>query len=128
MTENKRGLSFLGTVGTRVRDASTRVDGIVYGLRQLVDNEDLTPNQRWLISYEADDLMDKLVSTLRDLVPLLSTDEDEDWREIRADAGKLAQAIRAHYLAAKLEQVGGRTPEEAATFRRKAEQLREAAS
>jgi len=77
---------------------------------------------RELTVYEARDFTWRVISEIEQLADLIPLDGYEDeW--IERDARRLADRIRSRRLAAKLSNVEGRTPEEAAAFRDKAERL-----
>lgn len=104
----------------RARDAATRFYGAVESLRY-GHSETGNPERRWLYGYLAAELLRKVLSDAESLVGLLNDDAgDEAERAARA----VHDALRARRLAAKLANVEGRTPEEAAAFLAKADALR----
>jgi hypothetical protein len=77
---------------------------------------------RWLVGYETEQMLTAILSEAEVLVPLLV--EEDLVVPVEVEARKLAEALRRHRVAMKLEQTQGRTPEEAEAFRRKAADLR----
>lgn len=80
-----------------------------------------TADERWLVGYEATRLLESVLGDAQFLVCLLDDDQIED---VERKAKSLAALLRARRLAGKLENVEGRTPEEAATFTAAAARLR----
>lgn len=87
---------------------------------------------RQLTAYDAEQFLWTVLSEIEMLVKIVRVDEDDaiyaDWIEEHAQA--IADGMRARRaasrrlaLAAKLSNVKGRTPEEAAAFREKAARL-----
>jgi hypothetical protein len=76
---------------------------------------------RWVVGYHAGQLLYAVVSEAESLLPLLN---DEDLDEALRRVGVFADALRDRELALKLENVAGRTPEEAEAFLAKAAELR----
>jgi hypothetical protein len=79
-------------------------------------------DQRWLVGYDAEQLLRQLLWRADELVGLLPDDLLDD---VLRDARALTERLRAQRLASKLENVEGRTVEEAAMFTERAAQLRE---
>lgn len=102
----------------RAHDAATRFSRAVGLLRAQAELE----RERWLAGYEAETLLWKVLGDARDLVPVLN--DDSDAAEAERAARALFEALKARRLALRLENVTGRTPEEAEMFRAKAEELR----
>ena len=108
------------TLGRYARDTRTRVRRISYGLSGLHRESD--ENVRWLIGCEANRLLEELLDAAVLLVPLLNEDEwDLDYRQ--RDAKAVAKAMRDKVLLGKMANTTGRTPEEAAAFAAKAEEM-----
>ena len=105
----------------RAKDASTRFNRAVLFLAHEADMGQPHSERRWLIGYEANTLLWKTLADARMLVGLLNDDVDD---EAEHAAKTLYEALRARRLAAKLEQVEGRTDAEAETFQAKARELR----
>lgn len=105
----------------RAKDAATRVDRAATFLRH--EASEATPNseRRWLIGYEAENLLWNVLRDAHSLVDLLNDDQGDG---AEAAAKTVYEALRARRLAAKLDDVEGRTPEEAAAFQAKARELR----
>jgi hypothetical protein len=110
-------------LGRRRRDASTRFKRCVEILRWMKVRADVKQH-RWLIGYEAEQLLADVLSYADELVYLLNT-EDSSGYDIERDARELAARLRNRRLALHLENVTGRTAEEAAAFRLKAAELRD---
>ena len=83
--------------------------------------------QRWLIGYEAEQLLWVLLDESEVLVGLLHKDFSNDeylLRDIERKSKLIARLIRDRRLAAMMDDTNGRTVEEAATFTAKAKELR----
>lgn len=108
-------------VRRRALDSATRFGRAVALLRAQAEH---APNEseRWLAGYEADALLWKVLGDARDLIDVLNDDSDAEEATLQARA--LYEALRARRLARKLENITGRTPEEAEAFRAKARELR----
>ena len=104
----------------RAADAATRIERAVAVLRHEAESA-TNDSARWLVGYDAATLLWRVLLDLRSLVDLLS---DEVGFDSEPQARALYETLRARRLAAKLEQVEGRTPEEAAAFLAKASELR----
>lgn len=76
---------------------------------------------RWLVGYEAERLLSSALWEATSLVPLLNDEQVED---VLHRSRELTTLLRNRVLVAKLENVDGRTEEEAAAFRAKAASLR----
>jgi hypothetical protein len=113
-------------VRRRALDAATRFGTAVVLLRHQAEHA-RNESERWLAGYEAEALLWKVLSDARLLVDVLN-DEDSSDDEVQRQARALYEALRARRLARKLEQVEGRTPEEAAAFKEKARELRESST
>lgn len=107
--------------GRRVaRTAGSWVKRAIAVLR--VEGEREPAESRWLVGYEAEQLLTVLLWDGESLVALLNDDADFD--RLRRHAREMADSIRRRELVPKLSDVAGRTPEEAAAFERKADELR----
>jgi hypothetical protein len=91
--------------------------GLVYD-----EAEARTPEERWVLGYEAHQLLFGVLTDAALLVRLLDEDQVAD---VERWARELANDLRSHRLSMALEQTAGRTPEEAEAFREKALALRE---
>lgn len=78
--------------------------------------------ERWLVGYEASQLLEAVLSEAETLAGLLVEEHHAEDAERRAR--DLAALLRRSRLAGKLSNVEGRTPEEASAFLEKAEALR----
>jgi hypothetical protein len=81
-----------------------------------------SPEERWLVGYDAERLLSKLLYEAGLLVPSVNEDQLED---VTRYARELASALRDRRIAGKLENVEGRTAPEAEAFRARAAKLRE---
>ena len=81
--------------------------------------------ERDLAALEATDLLWNVLFDARSLAAIADTTMID---EVEEQAKKLLAAVRARRLGAKLAQTEGRTPEEAALFRAKADALQAGAS
>lgn len=90
----------------RLEDAHGRTDG----------------ERRWAIGYHAERLLHALLLNAGRLAPLIPDDLVEDALE---QARGVADQLNRRRLAAKLEQVAGRTGPEADAYREKAARLRD---
>lgn len=113
--------SLFSDFNRRAQDAATRFARTVGILRYAAENP---PNdaERWLAGYAAETLLWKVLTDAISLVHVLN--DDSDAGEIQLHARALHEALRARRLAAKMENVTGRTPEEAEAFLTKARELR----
>lgn len=109
------------TTVTRAKDAATRFDRAVASLRYEASEAKPDGERRWLVGYEAGHLLRSVLSNSELLVDLLNADGGD---EAEAAAKAVYETLRARRIAAKLEAVEGRTPEEAELFRAKARELR----
>ena len=104
----------------RCHDAATRVNmATLFLMHEARDRP--SREQRWLIGYEADLLLQKILADAESLAGLLN-DDASDEAEYAAKA--IYGALKARRLAAALENVVGRTAEEAEAFKAKAKHLR----
>lgn len=101
------------------RTAETWVQKTAARLRR--DAQDAPSDLRWLIGYDASEFVRTLVWEAETLIPLIDVEQLEDLKR-RTDA--VARRVRDRILAEKLSGTAGRTPEEAAAFRAKADELR----
>lgn len=101
------------TAATRIRSAAVRIEHAAAS--------DTAAEGRWLAGYEAAELFRAALDAAERLA-LVVNDDDVD--EVLERTLSVAKYLRGRRLASKLDQVDGRTPEEAAAFRRKAEELR----
>lgn len=79
-----------------------------------------SPDQHAVVAYEAHELLWSILFNVDVLTPLISDDEIEDCEEL---AKALFHGLRDRRRAIALANTTGRTPEEAAAFRAKAETL-----
>jgi hypothetical protein len=77
--------------------------------------------RKWAVGFYAEQL---LAGVLDDAERLAKMVNDDSLGEVAPAAAALAARLRARRLAFKLENVEGRTPEEAQAFRARAEELR----
>lgn len=117
----KGATTALSAVVRRAHDAATRLNHAVLFLMFEARKGSPNSERRWLVGYEAETLLSKALSDAEALVPLLNADAGD---EAEHTAKRLYDALRARRLAAKLDQVEGRTPEEAEAFKAKARKLR----
>lgn len=106
----------------RVKDATTRFNRAVLYLAHEADQGSPASERRWLVGYEANAMLWKTLADARMLVGLLNDDVDG---EAEYAAKALYDLLKARRVAAKLENVEGRTPEEAEAFLAKARELRD---
>lgn len=90
---------------------------LLHGLAQADESE----AARWLLGYEAVQVLESVLDDALLLVPLVVTQEME---EVGRRAADLARQIRRARVAGLLENTEGRTPEEVETFRQAAADLR----
>jgi hypothetical protein len=105
----------------RARDARSRFQRAVYTL------QDEAEKGVFGIGWEAEHLLNGVLGEAPLLARLLDEgDELDEWRipDLLAQVEELKKALRDRALALKLEQVNGRTPEEAEAFQAKAQELR----
>lgn len=114
-------------VGRRWRSARTWFRSAAYGLAYL-HGEEVRPEVRWLIGYDAATLLGSVLSEAEQLVAVLA--DDDQLEDVRREALTLMAALdarsalaRRERLAAKLSNTKGRTPVEAAAFRARAREL-----
>lgn len=81
-----------------------------------------SPEERWLVGYDAERLLSKLLYEAGLLVPSVNEDQLED---VTRYARELAGALRDRRIAGKLENAEGRTEAEAASFLARETKLRE---
>jgi hypothetical protein len=107
----------------RTQDAATRFVRAANLLRHQAES---APNDdaRWLAGAEAGDLLWRVLFEADILVPILNHDETDNGEDLERFAKRLHAALRNHRLAASMDNVTGRTAEEAETFRNRAQQLR----
>lgn len=79
---------------------------------------------RYLLCGEAAELCYDALDDMIQLVPLLREDTLHSLELVETEARRLTVALKKHRQAAMLDNTEGRTPEEAAAFRAKAEELR----
>lgn len=121
MDSTTKGETMSADMRRRALDAATRFRRAVTLLRYNAVNA-RNESERWLAGYEAETLLSKMLWEARDLVDVLNDDaSDEAERYARA----VCEALRARRLVLKLENVSGRTLEEAELFKRKAKELRD---
>lgn len=116
------------TTSQRVRDVISRLRGTCDLLRW--DAEHPTHKEHaWLISYDAEQLLWHALMDMESIIDLMvEDDEDEDNyypEEIEKFARRITDKLRARRIARKLENVEGRTPEEAQAFLDAAARMRE---
>lgn len=107
----------------RAHDATTRFNRAVLYLAYEAGEARDGSERRWLVGYEANTMLWKALADARMLAGLLNDDAGDDAEHA---AKVLYETLRARRLAAKLENVEGRTPEEAEAFRAKAREIRDA--
>lgn len=105
----------------RAKDAATRVDRAVSFLRYEASEARHGSERRWLIGYEAENLLWNVLRDAHSLVDLLNDDRGDAAEQA---AKSVYEALRARRLAAKLDAAEGRTPEETEAFQAKARELR----
>lgn len=115
--------SLFSDFNRRSQDAATRFSRATSLLTYAADN---SPNdaERWLAGYAAENLLWKVLWDARALIDVLN--DDSDAHEIQLHVRALHEMLRARRLASKLENVEGRTPDEAKAFLAKAQELRDA--
>lgn len=111
----------LVTTLRRAKDATTRFNAAVLFLAHNADMARPNSERRWVVGYEANTLLCKVLGDAQMLITLLNDDAGDDAEEA---AKTLYGALRARRIAAKLDNVEGRTPEEAEAFLAKAKELR----
>jgi hypothetical protein len=85
-------------------------------------SEARTEDERWLLGYDASQVVWLALNEIETLSEIIPDDLLDPAHEA---AARLANRLRARRLAAQLDgNLTGRTPEEAAAFRAKAEELR----
>lgn len=115
-----QGDSLFSSLHRRVNDAATRYTRTV-SLLLHARHKATSSEIEWLVGYEAETLLRKVLYDADSLVGLLNDDAGED---IERHAEMIFKTLRARRIAAKLEQVEGRMPEEAEAFQAKARELR----
>ena len=115
------------SVWTAARDAETRLMRVTYRLRAQTEHEN--ENVRFMAQYDAMRLLPDVLEHAAMLASLLDDEVVDEYDRSRllescAEITGAINAIRKLALASKLEQVEGRTPEEAKAFKRKAAELR----
>lgn len=121
MTDQRNAAQRLDAILRRAKDAGTRFNRAVLFLMYEADKGTPRGERPWLIGYHSGLLLEQVMGDAKSLVPLLNKESVEDCERV---AKTVYEALRARRLASKLEQVEGRTPEEAAAFQEKARRLR----
>lgn len=117
-------MRWLHTADTWFLKASHKLKGL--------HEADPRPEPRWLLGYEGSRFLFGILNEAVTTMPsVLESAEDEHIAEVLGAARSLVAALeerersgRRSRLATKLEDVAGRTPEEAAAFLAKAAELR----
>lgn len=111
----------LSAILRRAKDAGTRFQHAVQFLMYEARQGSPHSERRWLVGYHSGLLLEQVMGDAECLIPLVNEEQVEDCERV---ARTVYEALRARRLASKLEQVEGRTPEEAAAFQEKARRLR----
>jgi hypothetical protein len=103
--------------------AGTWFEKVAVSLRRQYDKTAST-STRHLLAEEAARLLVNVLSHAQRLVAMLQEDTMHTFSDVEREAQALVKVLRNERLAAKMENMTGRTEEEAAAFRAKAAELR----
>lgn len=104
--------------------AGTWFEKVAVSLRWQYDKTEST-STRHLLAEEAARLLVHVLSDAQRLVPMLSDEHTmHTFSDVEREAQALVKVLRNERVAAKMEDMTGRTEEEAAAFRAKAAELR----